>query len=179
MIFLNIFVPVLKRGLIPMNSRPEVTLHSQILEGIPATLPTPPAGFPAGTNRAPKRSAPLSESERELALRNALRYFPPHQHNELAVEFAQELADYGHIYMYRFKPSYEIRARHLSEFPHRSKQAASIMLMLSNNLDNAVAQHPYELITYGGNGAVFQNWAQYRLTMKYLAEMTDNQVLVL
>jgi len=155
------------------------TFQAEILEGIPAKLPAPAAAIPAYVNRAPKRNAPLSESERHLALKNALRYFPASQHQELAGEFAAELRDFGHIYMFRMRPQYEIKARPLSEFPHRSIHAACIMLMLSNNLDPRVAQHPYELVTYGGNGAVFQNWAQYRLCMRYLAELNDRQTLVL
>src|SRR5665811_1793323 len=110
---------------------------------------------------------------------NALRYFKPEHHAQLAPEFLEELRQYGRIYMYRFRPDYEMKARPLNDYPHRSVQAASIMMMIQNNLDHAVAQHPHELITYGGNGAVFQNWAQYRLCMKYLSEMTDDQTLVL
>lgn len=155
------------------------TLSEQILEGIPLTLPPSPSVKDGGSNRAPKRNAPLSRSEQELALRNALRYFPESLHATLATEFARELRTFGHIYMYRYRPEYEIRARRYTDFPYRSEQAACIMLMLSNNLDDRVAQHPMELVTYGGNGSVFQNWAQYRLTMKYLAEMTDDQTLVL
>ena len=152
--------------------------QKSILEGSPASIPaTKP--IDASANHAPKRKEILSLAEKELALRNALRYFPEHQHAVLAPEFAQELQTYGRIYMYRYKPDYKIYARSIYEFPHKSLQAAAIMLMLSNNLDDAVAQHPHELITYGGNGAVFQNWAQYRLTMKYLAEMTDEQTLVM
>jgi urocanate hydratase len=152
--------------------------HHDILEGIPAELPNPKPYDPS-INHAPKRKEILSADERKLALRNALRYFLPEHHQVLAKEFAHELDTYGRIYMYRFRPDYEIKARHIDTFPHRSKQAAAIMLMISNNLDYAVAQHPHELITYGGNGAVFQNWAQYRLTMKFLAEMTDEQTLVM
>ncbi len=151
--------------------------RKQISEGIPSELPSPkPYDF--GLNHAPKRKDILNRSEKRLAVKNALRYFPEKFHKVLAKEFAAELAAYGRIYMYRFKPDYEIRARHLDEFPHRSRSAAGIMLMISNNLDKAVAQHPDELITYGGNGAVFQNWAQYLITMKYLSEMTSNQTLV-
>lgn len=149
-----------------------------ILQGIPDTLPAPKAWDPT-VNHAPKRKQILTLEEKKLAIRNALRYFPEKHHAVLAEEFARELNEYGRIYMYRFRPDYKIYARSIHDFPHRSIQAASIMLMLSNNLDNAVAQHPHELITYGGNGAVFQNWAQYLLTMKYLAEMTDEQTLVL
>ena len=128
-----------------------------ILNGIPDTLPTL-KDFDPGINHAPKRKAILNESEKRLALRNALRYFPEHLHASLATEFATELEKYGRIYMYRYRPDYKIFARSINDFPHKSKQAAAIMLMLSNNLDDAVAQHPHELITYGGNGAVFQNW---------------------
>ncbi|TVR41115.1 MAG: urocanate hydratase [Bacteroidia bacterium] len=149
-----------------------------VLQGIPEILPEPRAYDPA-LNHAPKRKDILSDEEKKLAVRNALRYFPQEFHKVLAEEFAYELKTYGRIYMYRFRPNYPIYARKIDDFPHRSKQAAAIMLMLSNNLDHAVAQHPHELITYGGNGAVFQNWAQYLLCMQYLAEMTDEQTLVL
>lgn len=149
-----------------------------IMEGIPGDLPVP-GPYDPSLNHAPKRKEILTPGERRLALRNALRYFPAKHHKVLAAEFARELELYGRIYMYRYKPGYEITARSLDVFPHRSVQAAAIMLMLSNNLDHAVAQHPDELITYGGNGAVFQNWAQYLLTMQYLAKMTDEQTLVL
>ncbi len=149
-----------------------------VLQGIPDILPEPKAYDPA-LNHAPKRKDILSDEEKKLAVRNALRYFRPEFHKVLAEEFAHELKTYGRIYMYRFRPNYPIYARKIEDFPHRSKQAAAIMLMLSNNLDHAVAQHPHELITYGGNGAVFQNWAQYLLCMQYLAEMTDEQTLVL
>lgn len=151
---------------------------TQILQGIPDTLPTPKT-FDGTVNHAPKRKDILSAEEKKLALRNALRYFEPKHHEVLAKEFADELRVYGRIYMYRFRPDYKIYARPIHEYPHKSKQAAAIMHMLSNNLDYAVAQHPHELITYGGNGAVFQNWAQYLLTMKYLATMSDEQTLVL
>lgn len=151
---------------------------TSILQGIPAELPEAKPYEPE-INHAPIRKDILSKDEKKLALQNALRYFPKEQHGILAKEFAQELKDYGRIYMYRFRPDYEIKAKHLEEFPHQSKQAAGIMLMLSNNLDYAVAQHPHELITYGGNGAVFQNWAQYLLTMQYLATMSDEQTLVM
>ncbi len=148
-----------------------------VAEGIPDELPElKPRDIKI--NHAPKRKKILSTEEKKLALKNALRYFPQKFHAVLAPEFASELENYGRIYMYRFRPDYEIRARAINDFPHKSESAAAIMLMISNNLDNAVAQHPHELITYGGNGAVFQNWAQYRLTMKYLSEMTDNQTLV-
>ena len=146
--------------------------------GIPDVLPEPKPFDPA-INHAPKRKDILTDTEKELALKNALRYFPAKHHAVLALEFAEELAKYGRIYMYRFRPDYKIFARPIEDYPYQSKQAAAIMLMLSNNLDNAVAQHPHELITYGGNGAAFQNWAQYLLTMKYLSVMTDEQTLVL
>ncbi|BEG98928.1 urocanate hydratase [Bacteroides sedimenti] len=149
-----------------------------VLTGIPDTLPELKPYEPE-VNHAPKRKEILTETEKELALKNALRYFPARHHAVLASEFADELARYGRIYMYRFRPDYKIYARPIDDYPCRSKQAAAIMLMLSNNLDDAVAQHPRELITYGGNGAVFQNWAQYLLTMKYLATMTDEQTLVM
>lgn len=153
-----------------------MTFQEQILQGIPAELPIKKA-YPTDANRAPKRKDILSTDEKQLAIRNALRYFPKKWHQELAVEFAQELKNFGRIYMYRFKPDYAIYARPLSEYPAVSNQAAAIMLMMHNNLDPAVAQHPEELITYGGNGAVFQNWAQYLLTMQYLATMTNEQTL--
>ena len=149
-----------------------------ILEGIPDELPEAKP-YDRNINHAPKRKDILSKKEKKLALKNALRYFDPKHHEVLAKEFADELEKFGRIYMHRFRPDYEIHARNIEEFPHQSTQAAAIMLMLFNNLDKAVAQHPHELITYGGNGAVFQNWAQYRLAMKYLAEMTDEQTLVL
>lgn len=149
---------------------------SHIRQGIPENLPAPRT-YPTGGNPAPKRKDILSPEEKKLAVQNALRYFPQSWHHELAQEFAEELQAYGRIYMHRFKPSYEMYARPISEYPAQSKQAAAIMLMIQNNLDPAVAQHPEELITYGGNGAVFQNWAQYLLTMKYLAEMTEEQTL--
>lgn len=149
-----------------------------VAEGIPDELPDPRPLDP-DLNHAPKRKDILSSGEKKLALRNALRYFPEKFHKTLAHEFASELKEFGRIYMFRFRPGYEIKARHLDEYPHRSRKAAAIMLMISNNLDSRVAQHPDELITYGGNGAVFQNWAQYRLTMKYLSEMTDEQTLVI
>ena len=149
-----------------------------VSDGIPGEIP-PAKPYDQGVNHAPKRKDILSQEEKKLALRNALRYFPSEHHAELAPEFARELAEYGRIYMYRYRPGYKIYARNIRAYPHRSKQAAAIMLMLSNNLDEAVAQHPHELITYGGNGAVFQNWAQYRLCMKYLSEMTDMMTLVL
>ncbi|WP_321308629.1 urocanate hydratase [Marinifilum fragile] len=153
-----------------------MTFQEQILQGIPSELPAK-REYPKDANRAPKRKDILSVEEKQLAIRNALRYFPVEWHAELAPEFAQELLDFGRIYMYRFKPEYKMYARPIEEYPAKSKQAAGIMLMMQNNLDPAVAQHPEELITYGGNGAVFQNWAQYLLTMKYLATMTDEQTL--
>ncbi|MCD6201485.1 MAG: urocanate hydratase [Bacteroidales bacterium] len=152
--------------------------RKEILQGIPETLPAPKIWDP-DMSHAPKRRDILSVEEKKLALKNALRYFPEQFHSVLATEFAEELKKYGRIYMYRFRPDYKIYARPIDEYPHRSVQAAAIMHMISNNLDEVVAQHPHELITYGGNGAVFQNWIQYRLTMKYLAEMTDEQTLVL
>ena len=152
------------------------TFQEQIKQGIPSELPAQKV-YPSNANRAPKRKDVLTAEEKQLAIRNALRYFPKEWHQELAVEFYQELQDYGRIYMYRFKPDYDIYARPLEEYPAQSIQAAAIMLMIQNNLNPAVAQHPWELITYGGNGAVFQNWAQYLLTMQYLATMTDEQTL--
>lgn len=149
-----------------------------IQAGIPTPLPSP-RPYDHKVNHAPRRKDILTPAEKELALRNALRYFPKETHAELAMEFARELADYGRIYMYRLRPHYEMKARHIDDYPARSRQAAAIMMMIQNNLDPAVAQHPHELITYGGNGAVFQNWAQYRLVMKYLSEMTDDQTLVM
>lgn len=154
------------------------SFQKTILQGIPSELPAPRA-FDSSVNHAPKRKQILSTEEKRLALKNALRYFPEEHHAILAEEFAKELLEYGRIYMYRFRPNYPITSRSIWDFPHKSIQAASIMLMLSNNLDYAVAQHPHELITYGGNGAVFQNWAQYLLTMRYLAQMNDEQTLVL
>ena len=151
---------------------------AEIRAGIPDVLPEVKP-YDKDINHAPRRKEILTEDEKKLALRNALRYFPAKFHAQLAPEFAKELQDYGRIYMYRFRPSYDMYARPIDEYPHRSRQAAAIMLMIQNNLDPAVAQHPHELITYGGNGAVFQNWAQYRLTMKYLSEMTDQQTLVM
>ena len=149
-----------------------------ILEGIPHIIPEKKV-YDIKINRAPKRNINLTIEEKKLAIKNALRYFPKSMHKELAEEFIEELKRYGKIYMYRLLPKYEIKARDLNEFPHKSKEAAAIMLMISNNLDHNVAQHPLELITYGGNGAVFQNWAQYLLCMQYLAKMNDSQTLVL
>ena len=155
-----------------------MTFQQQIQQGIPTELPRPKAYEPQ-INHAPKRKEILSEEEKKLALRNALRYFEPKFHAALLPEFSEELEKYGRIYMYRFRPDYEMKARPISEYPGKSEQAKAIMLMIQNNLDYAVAQHPHELITYGGNGTVFQNWAQYLLTMKYLSEMTDEQTLVM
>ena len=155
-----------------------MTFQDQIKEGIPTILPQPKA-FETAINHAPKRKEILSDDEKKLALRNALRYFEPKDHPVLVKEFSDELEQYGRIYMYRLRPDYKMYARPISEYPGKSEQAKAIMLMIQNNLDYAVAQHPHELITYGGNGAVFQNWAQYRLTMKYLSEMTDEQTLTM
>ncbi len=152
-----------------------MNFKASILQGIPEELPK--KNVLTSVSRAPKRKDILSPEEKKLAIRNALRYFPSNWHKELATEFATELKDYGRIYMYRFKPEYDMYARPISEYPAQSQQAASIMLMIQNNLDPAVAQHPNELITYGGNGSVFQNWAQYLLTMKYLATMNNEQTL--
>jgi urocanate hydratase len=157
---------------------PVTDFKKLIKQGIPSELPKPKK-YDLAINHAPKRKEILSKEEKELALRNALRYFPAEFHKELAKEFADELKKYGRIYMYRFRPDYEIKARPVSDYPGKSEQAKAIMLMIQNNLDYAVAQHPHELITYGGNGAVFQNWAQYLLTMQYLSEMTDEQTLVM
>lgn len=151
---------------------------ADIRAGIPNTLPDPQP-YDHTVNHAPKRKDILTSEEKKLALRNALRYFPKKFHATLAPEFLDELKTYGRIYMYRFRPTYDMHARPIDEYPHKCKQAAAIMMMIQNNLDRAVAQHPHELITYGGNGAVFQNWAQYRLVMKYLSEMTDEQTLVM
>ena len=151
---------------------------ADIRAGIPNTLPDPQP-YDHTVNHAPKRKDILTSEEKKLALRNVLRYFPKKFHATLAPEFLDELKTYGRIYMYRFRPTYDMHARHIDEYPHKCKQAAAIMMMIQNNLDKAVAQHPHELITYGGNGAVFQNWAQYRLVMQYLSEMTDEQTLVM
>lgn len=155
-----------------------MTFQEEIREGIPALIPAVKP-YDETINHAPKRKEILSPSEKKMALKNALRYFPKEHHTTLLPEFREELETYGRIYMYRFRPQHKIVARPLSEYPGKSNQAKAIMLMIQNNLDHAVAQHPHELITYGGNGAVFQNWAQYRLTMKYLSEMTDEQTLVM
>ncbi|MBR3452271.1 MAG: urocanate hydratase, partial [Muribaculaceae bacterium] len=151
---------------------------ADIRGGIPEELPELQA-YDTEINHAPKRKDILTPEQKKLALRNALRYFPKHLHAALAPEFAEELKKYGRIYMYRYRPKYEMYARPIDEYPARSRQAAAIMLMIQNNLDPRVAQHPHELIIYGGNGAIFQNWAQYRLVMKYLSEMTDEQTLVM
>ena len=153
-------------------------IKQDISNGIPSELPAKKV-YELDINHAPKRKDILTKLEKELALKNALRYFPKSQHKELAIEFAQELKDYGRIYMYRLRPDYRMYARPISEYPGKSEQAKSVMMMIQNNLDYAVAQHPHELITYGGNGAVFQNWAQYRLCMQYLSEMTDEQTLTM
>ena len=152
--------------------------QADIRAGIPDVLPEPKP-YDATVNHAPKRKEILTREEKVLAIKNALRYFPEKHHATLAPEFAEELEKYGRIYMYRLRPDYEMYARPIEEYPAKSRQAAAMMLMIQNNLDKAVAQHPHELITYGGNGAVFQNWAQYRLAMKYLSEMTDEQTLVM
>ncbi len=152
--------------------------QDDIRAGIPDVLPAPKP-YDEQINHAPKRKDILSAEEKELALKNALRYFPAKHHATLSKEFAEELAMYGRIYMYRLRPDYEMYARPIDEYPAQSRQAAAIMMMIQNNLDKAVAQHPHELITYGGNGAVFQNWAQYRLTMQYLSQMSDEQTLVM
>lgn len=154
------------------------TFKERILEGIPAEIPSQKV-YDAKVNHAPKRKDILNEEEKKLALRNALRYFPKKQHPFLAQEFLDELKTYGRIYMYRYRPDYEMKARSIDDYPGKSIQAKAIMLMIQNNLDHRVAQHPHELITYGGNGGVFQNWAQYRLCMKFLAEMNDEQTLVI
>ena len=152
--------------------------HQAVAEGIPSVLP-PKRPYDTEVNHAPRRKDILTDAEKRLALRNALRYFPAQMHAELAPEFADELRTYGRIYMYRLRPDYEMYARPIDAYPARSRKAAAIMMMIQNNLDPRVAQHPHELITYGANGAVFQNWAQYRLTMQYLSEMTDEQTLVM
>ena len=155
-----------------------MTFQEQILEGIPSVLPQPKV-YETQINHAPKRKEILTNEEKKLALKNALRYFQAKHHATLIPEFKEELEKYGRIYMYRLRPDYEMKARNINDYPGKSLQAKAIMLMIQNNLDYAVAQHPHELITYGGNGAVFQNWAQYRLTMQYLAQMTDEQTLVM
>ena len=155
-----------------------MTFQEQIRQGIPSVLPLPKP-FEANINHAPKRKDILSVEDKKLALRNALRYFEPQHHAELIQEFAEELQTYGRIYMYRFRPDYKMYARPITDYPGKCEQAKAIMLMIQNNLDYAVAQHPHELITYGGNGAVFQNWAQYLLTMQYLSEMNEEQTLTI
>jgi len=155
-----------------------MTFQEEILQGIPAEIPEAKP-YDKEINHAPKRKDILTKAEKALALRNALRYFPASQHAALAPEFAKELEDYGRIYMYRYRPDYEMFARPIDQYPAKSRQAAAIMAMIQNNLDPRVAQHPHELIIYGGNGAIFQNWAQYRLTMQYLATMTDEQTLAM
>lgn len=152
--------------------------RNELRMGIPDTLPEPQP-YDTTVSHAPKRKDILTKAEKELAIRNALRYFPPKHHAVLAKEFADELHQYGRIYMYRLRPTYPMYAHPIDDYPCKSRQAAAIMLMMQNNLDPAVAQHPHELIIYGGNGAIFQNWAQYRLVMKYLCEMTDEQTLVM
>ena len=152
--------------------------QADLRAGIPDVLPAPKP-YDTTVNHAPKRKEILTREEKVLAIKNALRYFPEKHHAELAPEFAEELEKYGRIYMYRLRPDYEMKARPIEEYPAKCRQAAAMMLMIQNNLDKAVAQHPHELITYGGNGAVFQNWAQYRLAMKYLSEMTEEQTLVM
>jgi urocanate hydratase len=156
----------------------ELSFAQEIQEGIPSYIPTEKS-WDLLVNHAPKRKDILTKEEKKLAIANALRYFPKEQHDQLAKEFVIELNTYGRIYMHRYRPTHPIFARPISEYPGKSLQARAIMLMIQNNLDHAVAQHPHELITYGGNGAVFQNWIQYRLTMKYLSEMTDEQTLVM
>lgn len=164
----------------PGHPSPDVqALRAEIRRGLPEALPPSAPPMDPEVDRAPRRTPMLSRADRALALRNALRYLPPAWHAELAPELAGELAEFGHIYMHRLRPSHAMYARPIEHYPARSKQAAAIMHMIHNNLDPAVAQHPYELVTYGGNGSVFQNWAQYRLAMRYLAEMTDAQTLVL
>lgn len=152
------------------------TFKEQIRQGIPEEIPPIPPSMP-DVNRAPARPDILNKDEKRLALKNALRYFPKDWHAALAPEFAEELNRTGRIYMYRFRPTYEMKARAITEYPAETPQAAAIMLMIQNNLDKSVAQHPEELITYGGNGTVFQNWAQYLITMRYLSEMTEDQTL--
>ena len=155
-----------------------ISFADEIRQGIPSELPSSKT-WNATINHAPKRKEILSTNEKKLAIANALRYFPKEQHAILAQEFAQELKDFGRIYMFRYMPENPIYARPIDQYPGNSLQAKAIMLMIQNNLDHRVAQHPHELITYGGNGAVFQNWIQYCLVMKYLSEMTDEQTLVM
>ena len=153
-------------------------IKKEILRGIPDEIPPAPI-YDTTVNHAPRRKDILTSEEKKLALKNALRYFIKENHSVLAPEFLNELNQYGRIYMYRYRPRYRITAGNIDDYPYKSRHAAAIMVMVNNNLDEDVAQHPHELITYGGNGAVFQNWAQYLLTMKYLATMTDEQTLVL
>ncbi|MFM7430511.1 MAG: urocanate hydratase, partial [Flammeovirgaceae bacterium] len=153
-----------------------LNFKDEILRGIPEALPSPKP-FDYSVSHAPKRKDILSIDEKKLALKNALRYFHPRHHEVLAQEFYEEIQKFGRIYMYRFRPEYDMKARAISEYPCQTAQSAAIQLMIQNNLDPAVAQHPHELITYGGNGAVFQNWAQYLLTMQYLATMKGDQTL--
>ena len=160
------------------NNTKTLSFKKQIKQGIPNELPNLKE-YEKNINHAPKRKNILSDEEKKLALKNALRYFKTEQHEVLAKEFLAELNEFGRIYMYRYRPDYEMKARSIKEYPGKSEQAKAIMLMIQNNLDYAVAQHPHELITYGGNGGVFSNWAQYLLTMKYLSEMTDKQTLVM
>ena len=160
------------------NIKKMKNFREAVLEGIPKTLPRQ-KNRSINISHAPNRKHILNNEEKKLAIRNALRYFPKHMHKDLAKEFLEELNEYGRIYMYRFMPKYDLKARNINDIPHKSKQAAAIQLMILNNLDHAIAQHPEELITYGGNGAVFQNWAQYLLCMQYLANMTDEQTLVI
>ncbi len=179
-IFFDFFIIFLQLSLpltLKLNSFMR-SFENQILEGIPSDIPTLKE-VESGINHAPKRKQILTKEERKLALQNALRYFPASQHVKLAIEFLNELNEYGRIYMHRYRPDYKMYARPIEEYPGKCEQAKAIMLMIQNNLDYAIAQHPHELITYGGNGAVFQNWIQYRLTMKYLAEMSDEQTLVM
>ena len=161
-----------------MNTSTAIAFQEEIRQGIPKEIP-PAVERDLDTNHAPVRKDILTTEEKRLALKNALRYFPESQHAELAPDFAKELKEYGRIYMYRYRPKYQMFARPIDAYPAKSRHAAAIMLMIQNNLDSRVAQHPHELITYGGNGAVFQNWAQYLLTMQYLSEMTDEQTLVM
>jgi urocanate hydratase len=161
-----------------MMTTETISFEDEIQMGIPDTLPDKTV-FDKDISRAPKRKDLLNDSEKVLALKNALRYVPSKHHQTLIPEFKDELEQYGRIYMYRFMPKHKIYARPITSYPAKCEQAAAIMLMIQNNLDHAIAQHPYELITYGGNGAVFQNWAQYRLTMQYLSEMESDQTLVM
>src|SRR5690554_5285892 len=178
MVLINRKADLIKNKIMKLAQVGKVDFQEEIKMGIPDRLPQPQPLDP-GVSHAPKRKDILSADEKKLAVENALRYFPAAFHDELAGEFYEELKEFGRIYMHRFRPRYKMYARPIKEYPAKSEQAASIMLMIQNNLDPAVAQHPHELITYGGNGAVFQNWAQYLLTMQYLSEMTDEQTLVM